>query len=53
MTIFQVCCLPGRYVEGLEFPPKNSTGVEEISSEVPKFLDVYHVCLKTFAKHVF
>jgi hypothetical protein len=30
------------------FHQKNSTGVENISSEVPKFLDVHHVCLKKF-----
>jgi hypothetical protein len=30
------------------FHHKKSTGVEDISSEVPKFLDVHHVCLKTF-----
>jgi hypothetical protein len=30
------------------FHQKKSTGVEDITSEVPKFLDVHHVCLKTF-----
>jgi hypothetical protein len=46
-----VCCLLGRYVEGLKFPQKKSTGVEDISSEVPKYLDVHHVCLETFLQN--
>jgi hypothetical protein len=40
-------------VEGLEFSPKKSTGVEDISSEEPKFLDVHHVCLKIFRETPF
>ncbi len=35
------------------FHQKKSTGVEDISSEVPKFLDIHHVCLKTFRKTPF
>jgi hypothetical protein len=34
----------------LDFSSKKSTGVEDISSEVTKFLDVHHVGLKHFAK---
>jgi hypothetical protein len=35
----------GRFVISTK---KKSTGVEDISSEVPKYLDIHHVCLKTF-----
>jgi hypothetical protein len=35
------------------FHQKKSTGVKDISSEVPKFLDVHHVCLKTFCETPF
>ncbi len=35
-------------MEGLDFSQKKSTGIEDISAKVLKFLDVHHVCLKTF-----
>jgi hypothetical protein len=35
------------------FHQKKSTGVENIATEVPKFFDVHHVCLKTFCETPF
>ena len=35
------------------FYQKKSPGVEDISSEVPTFLEVHHVCLKIFCKTPF
>jgi hypothetical protein len=40
-------------VEGLDFLPKKSTDVEDISSEMQQFSDIHHVCLKTFCKTPF
>ncbi len=51
--LFSLCCTSGWHLDGVEFSPWISNGEENSSDMVSKYLDVSHVCVKTFHKTPF